>query len=53
MCRVMRHHRQPVAGMAPILDAAPHHDEACAAAMHTESQCADLAYIHKPVIFFL
>ena len=33
MCRVMRHHRQPAAGMAPILDAAPHHEEACAAAM--------------------
>ena len=27
MCRVMRHHRQPAAGMAPILDAAPHHEE--------------------------
>jgi hypothetical protein len=30
MCRVMRHLRQPAAGMASILDAAPHHDEACA-----------------------
>ena len=33
MCRVMRHQRQPAAGMAPILDAAPHHEEACAAAV--------------------
>jgi hypothetical protein len=27
MCRAMRHHRQPAAGMAPILDAAPHSEE--------------------------
>jgi hypothetical protein len=25
--RVMRHRRQPAAGMAPILDAGPHHEE--------------------------
>jgi hypothetical protein len=30
-CRVMHHHRQPAAGMAPILEAAPHDAEACAA----------------------
>ena len=34
MCRDMRHHLQPTAGMAPILDAAPHTDEACAAAIN-------------------
>jgi hypothetical protein len=36
MCRVMRHHRQPAAGMASILDADPHHDEACLAALDGE-----------------
>lgn len=30
----MRHHRQPAAGMARILDAAPHHEEACMASIH-------------------
>ncbi len=37
MCRVMRHQRQQAAGMAPILDAAPHHEKACAAVLITES----------------
>ena len=33
MCRLKRPQRQPVADMTPILDAAPHHEKACASAI--------------------
>jgi hypothetical protein len=45
MCRVMRNHRQPAAGMAPILDAAPHHEEACAEAFDTRAERAMLSAV--------
>jgi len=48
MCCVMRHQRQLTAGTAPILDAAPCHDKACAVVLMTESGVHKSSLCHAP-----